>query len=208
MHDYVTGGAFPNKQQWLGVRKVTLRAHEIEMWAQGMRVKTDCPLAALVMRGCRPHVLYKLAKNHVLEKSCVRYSAKLITILKLGRPAICGKCDQQYLYIPVPIVMDCPSMSEHRNQRWHSIIDILDVEASVDLFHLDDVAILAAMLGETWNMYRYIDRETYNATSLFVTIYVSKWFSVKTIVKHKLWQRGLWPSFLLVGKFYWHTQIK
>ena len=48
MHDYITGGAFPNKQQWLGVRKVALRAHEIEMWTQRMRVKTDCPLAALV----------------------------------------------------------------------------------------------------------------------------------------------------------------
>ena len=50
---------------------------------------------------------------------------------------------------PVHIIMDCPSMSEHRNQLWDSIIDILDVEASVDLFHLDDVAILAAMLGGT-----------------------------------------------------------
>ena len=49
-------------------------------------------------------------------------------------------------------------MIEHRNQLWDNIIDILDVEASVDLFHLDDVAILAAMLGGTWNMYRYIDR--------------------------------------------------
>ena len=163
MHDYVTGAAFPNKQQWLAVRKVALRAHEIEMWTQRMRVKTDCPLAALVMRGCRPHVLYKLAKNHVQEKSCVRYSAKLITIPKLSQPAVCGKCDQQYLYTPVHIVMDCPSMSEHRNQLWDNIIDILDVEASVDLFHLDDVAILAAMLVGTWNLYRYIDRDTYNA---------------------------------------------
>ena len=163
MHDYVTGAAFPNKQQWLAVRKVALRAHEIEMWTQRMRVKTDCPLAALVMRGCRPHVLYKLAKNHVQEKSCVRYSAKLITIPKLSQPAVCGTCGQQYLYTPVHIIMDCPSMSEHRNQPWDNIIDILDVEASVDLFHLDDVAILAAMLDGTWNMYRYIDRDTYNA---------------------------------------------
>ena len=54
-------------------------------------------------------------------------------------------------------------MSEHRNQLWDNIIDILDVEASVDLFHLDDVAILAAMFGGTWNMYRCIDRDTYDA---------------------------------------------
>ena len=98
MHGYVTGTAFPNKQHWLAVRKVVLRAHEIEMWTQRMCVKTDCPLAALGMRGCRPHVLYKLAKNHVMEKSCVRYSAKLITIPKLSQPAVCGKCGQQYLY--------------------------------------------------------------------------------------------------------------
>ena len=117
-----------------------------------MRVKTDCPLAALVMRGCSPHVLYKLAKNYVQEKSCVRYSPKLIAIRKLSQPAVCGKCDQQYLYIPVQIVMDCPSMSEHRNQLWDNIIDILHVEASVDLFLLDDVAILATMLGGTRNM--------------------------------------------------------
>ena len=174
MHDYVTGGAFPNKQQWLAVRKVAPRAHEIDMWTQRMRVKTDCPLATLVMRGCRPHVLYKLAKNHVQEKSCVRYSAKLITLPKLSQPAVCGKCGQQYLYTPVHIVMDCPSMSEHRSQLWDNIIDILDVEASVDLFHLDDVAILAAMLGGTWNMYRYIDRDTYNAILIASIRHIAK----------------------------------
>ena len=133
------------------------------MWTQRMRLKTDCPLTALVMGVCRLHVPYKLAKNHVQEKSCVRYSAKVITIPKLSQPAVCGKCDQQYLYTPVHIVMDCPSMSEHWNQLWDNIIDILDVEASVDLFHLADVAILDAMLGGTWNMYKYIDRDTYNA---------------------------------------------
>ena len=116
IHDYVRGGAFPNKQEWLGVWKVALRAHEIEMWTQRMRVKTDCPLADLAMRGCRLYVLYKLAKNHVQEKSCVGYSVKLITIPKLSQPAVCGKCGQQYLCTPVHIVMDCPSMSEHRNQ--------------------------------------------------------------------------------------------
>ena len=163
IHDYVAGGAFPNKQQWLDVRKVALWAHETEIWTQRMRVKTDCPLAALVMRDCRPHAPYKLEKNHVKEKSCARYLAKLITIPKLSQPAVCGTFDQQYLYTPVHIVMDCPSMSEHGNQLWDHIIDILDVEASVDLFHLDDVAILAAMVGGTWYMYSYIDRDTCNA---------------------------------------------
>ena len=67
------------------------------------------------------------------------------------------------MYTPVLIATDCPSMSEHRNQLWDNIIDILDVEANIDLFHRDDVAILAAMLGGTWNMYRYIDSDTYNA---------------------------------------------
>ena len=65
-------------------------------------------------------------------------------------------------------------MSEHRNQLWDNIIDILDVEAGVDLFHLDDVAILAAMLGGTWNMYRYIDRDTYNAFRIASIRHIAK----------------------------------
>ena len=59
--------------------------------------------------------------------------------------------------------MDGSFLSEHRNQLWDGIMDTLDVEASGDLLHLDDIAILAAMLGGTWNMYTKLDRGTYYA---------------------------------------------
>ena len=42
-------------------------------------------------------------------------------------------------------------LSEHMNKLWDNIIDILVVEASsVDLFHLDDIDILAVMFGRTY----------------------------------------------------------
>ena len=68
MHDYVTGGAFPNKQQWLGVRKVALRAHEIEMWSP----KNACKNRLAI--GCLGDRMYYISwqrtmsrRNHVYD---------------------------------------------------------------------------------------------------------------------------------------------
>ena len=64
-----------HKQQWLGVRKVAQRAHEIDWNVDAENVcQNRLPIGCLGNADCRPHVLYKLAKNRVQEKSCVRYS--------------------------------------------------------------------------------------------------------------------------------------
>ena len=84
--------------------------------------------------------------HRIIKSSRSRISVKpLITALTLlvlpetsYTDAKCSLCKQIYTDIVCHIVTQCPLLHEERNTLWEFVIDCVDVNTSVRLFHLED----------------------------------------------------------------------
>ena len=158
---YVRGGTFPDKRQWAGIRKHAIISVEKETWAQNMNIKSDCPLASLVMDESKPHILYKLGKKDISVQLSCASAVRLISIPIKNAAEERYRCGNQFNYIPLHVVMECTYLNPQREALWEAIIDHLDVNHSVNLMERNDLDIMAIMLGAHWEMFHDMGRTCY-----------------------------------------------
>ena len=109
---YVRGGTFPDKRQWAGIRKHAIISVEKETWAQNMNIKSDCPLASLVMDESKPHILYKLGKKDISVQLSCASAVRLISIPIKNAAEERYRCGNQFNYIPLHVVMECTYLNQ------------------------------------------------------------------------------------------------
>lgn len=70
------------------------------------------------------------------------------------------------------IVIECNYLNSLRQALFGEIVDILDVQHSVDLFSLRDSSILAIMLAGHWNARSDMDDYTYKNFLLLSSFHI------------------------------------
>ena len=160
---YLKGGTFIEKRQWASIYKHNVKSAEREFWLQNMQMKSDCPLASLLIIGSHPHILYKIAKSDItIQHSCTE-SIKLLAIPLSTNNPVCSRCGAIMVYRPIHVLMECSFLNVYHQSLWDDIVDFLHVSFSVDLFKKEDICALSIMLGGFWDTYPDIQKDIYSS---------------------------------------------
>ena len=74
---------------------------------------------------------------------------------------VCSLCNRTVTDMCKHILMQCPELYNERNIICDKIVDILPVEASVELFEMDDTEITDILMGQKWCRLKYDDRTNF-----------------------------------------------
>ena len=163
---YMCGGLFPAKSKWKALTKFAVKKLDCDDARNVLRLKGD---SARCVRLLFDHEELTMHLFHrIIKSSRSRISVKpLITALTLlvlpetsYTDAKCSLCKQIYTDIVCHIVTQCPLLHEERNTLWEFIIDCVDVDTSVRLFHLEDEKFVDWLFGGCRNLSGRLDTET------------------------------------------------
>ena len=106
-------------------------------------------------RKCR---LYHMAKQHKYHQDI---RAILIMVQWLCLPEVdkeCSLCNRTVTDMCAHMYMQCPDLYNERNIICDKIVNLLPVEASVELFEMDDADITDILMGHKWSRLKYDNR--------------------------------------------------
>ena len=96
-------------------------------------------------------------KNYIYNVILRRpsYQKELLMLARLfslpqSEPDLCGLCHCIYLDVIDHLFMNCVALKVEREQLWNTIMNDLDVEASVYLFNLPDNEMFDVFLSNHW----------------------------------------------------------
>ena len=107
--------------------------------------------------------------NNLYERSYRYYTAaihnrKYTNLFKLGtlmclpvsdESLTCNNiCHRNYTDVTEHIMMQCTGLNDCRNSMWEEIVNVLNVETSVELWNMSDEKILDILLGAKWTPLR------------------------------------------------------
>ena len=80
--------------------------------------------------------------------------AKLLSLPTKETAVSCVLCNNDYYDVTEHIFMYCIYLNDIRNTMWDDMINVLNVELSVELWNKPDYEILDIMLGARWSALR------------------------------------------------------
>jgi len=145
MKRYLCGGTMPNKMQWKALVRDRVDEYNVRHYME----YADSMLYTHVV-GSRGQgtILYRIAKRNPLCARSLIAMAKLLTIP--DERGTCACCGLDFDSIVNHVIHRCTYLIDLRNSLWDTIIDILDVHSSVELFNMDDEAITQVLLAKHW----------------------------------------------------------
>ena len=157
---YMFGEHFPAKGEWKALTRLSVMKLDIEDARNVLRIKSDNARCVRLLydddgEEMSIHIFHRIIKSSDSRIS-VKPLIRALTLLALPETSYtdtkCTLCKQVYTDIVCHIITQCPLLNEERNTLWEFVIDSVDVETSVRLFHLADETFVDWLFGGLRNL--------------------------------------------------------
>ena len=152
--DYVIkhakGSNPPSKAEWKRKCKNAIHVKEEHKWNKGLNIKVGCSTFKSVHPDLIMSRLYYVIKNNFEYRDAILRIIRCLAIPDEGELLVCTLCDKNYENILQHYISYCTCVNDLRNQMWQDIIDILDVNESVQLFSKDEYEIFHIFIRGPW----------------------------------------------------------
>jgi hypothetical protein len=135
----------PKKDLWSKIVRQSISISEENRWLDNIENRPE------LLRYSKIHST--LTEHRLIRLTLVYPSIKreLLVLVKLGSMAIkkatCPLCCVNSSDILLHLIMSCHALLTERNKLHYTIVDVLPVQTSVDIFNLEESDILLVMLG-------------------------------------------------------------
>jgi endonuclease/exonuclease/phosphatase family metal-dependent hydrolase len=150
---YMRGGHFPSKSAWKAMTRFSVIKLDVENSRNVLCFKNDnarCVRVLFSGDALEMHVFHRMIKRsrNMLNVKPLITSLSLLALPETSYTTTrCRLCNKEYTDIVCHIIAQCPRLIEERNILWEFIIDSVDVNTSVHLFHLEDKSFVDWLLG-------------------------------------------------------------
>ena len=153
---YIQGGEFPTRTCWKVIVKEEVIKYDRQWCIETHQVKNDVSRFQRIMgRNLykKPYSYYTAAMRNHRHRPLVML-AKLLSLPTKETAVSCVLCNNDYYDVTEHIFMYCIYLNDIRNTMWDDMINVLNVELSVELWNKPDHEILDIMLGARWSALR------------------------------------------------------
>jgi len=183
---YVHGGCLPDKICWKIICQEAIHKCEEVTAVENLYVKNDVARYTRVYNG-KQHMFYKMMTRNKIHKRSLQALLKLLTIPSLPDVQLCQLCGRQVIDIVIHCIAECPNLMQERNLMWDTIINVLDVSESIDLFNRDDDDIVDIFLGKSWD--KLLRKETTYIDNFYTSLATACFPLIQSICKTISWYR-------------------
>jgi len=145
----------PSKAAWKSNVKDAIKSLEFTKNLDNLLEKRDSSRFIRTMHSTENKLRLWQVMKHCKYKGNIRPILTIIRLMTLPEmmdlPAICKLCNRPIMDICTHVIMTCPILFNERNILCDALVNMLPVEASVELFNLEDESITDIIMGHRWN---------------------------------------------------------
>ena len=165
LYTYMKGGHFPTKSQWKEMAALSVTLLDNDHARNNLASKRDnnrCLRILYTGDDREMHIFHRIIKSSH-NRSLVKPLITALTLLAIPETSYtatqCCLCNKDYSDIVCHIITQCPRQDDERNTLWEWIIDYVDVDTSVRLFHLEDEKFVDWLFGGHCDLTKHQDIE-------------------------------------------------
>ena len=147
---YLNGGQFPYKQEWKTIAKEQIASQAQRTWYDTL-VRKRAHRYADIQPILNHNVLYDVIRRNIKTKSDIMFLIQLLSVPDNCNIFACNLCGKQTDDYVEHILTRCEELILERDKLWEDIVNVLGVEAEVELFRREDEDIIRIMLGKKCN---------------------------------------------------------
>lgn len=143
--NFIEESFIPNKSLWSKVISQTITIYEENKWQQLVQQRPELRRYGKIHRSLTEHRLVRLCSKYQHKRN------QLMILTYLGSLAIisgqCSLCNKSIDDLVKHLILHCEYLINDRNSMFYSIVDLVPVQDSVNLFNQEDDDILLTLLG-------------------------------------------------------------
>jgi endonuclease/exonuclease/phosphatase family metal-dependent hydrolase len=145
----------PRKAAWKSTVKNAIKSLEYTRNLDNLSEKKDSSRFIRTMHSTENKLLLWQVMKHCKYKGNIRPLLTIIRLMTLPEmvdlPILCKLCNMPVMDICTHVIMTCSTLFNERNILCDELVNMLPVEASVELFNLEDESITDIIMGHRWN---------------------------------------------------------
>ena len=146
----MSGGVFPGKKEWSNIVKEKINYLQLQSWRHGLASKGVSRFYA-TQPMLKPNILYEVIRQNKPDKNNIMCLIQMLSVPDKCVDVVCNLCGNVICDYVNHIFTGCEMLINVRSQMWENILDVLGVQAEVELFKKEDEEITKIMLGMNWD---------------------------------------------------------
>jgi hypothetical protein len=147
---YLSGGVFPGKKEWSNIVKEKINFLQSQSWRHGLAIKGVSRYCA-VQPMLKPNILYEVIRQNKINKTNIMSLIQMLSVPDKCYDVTCNLCGKVICDYVDHVFTRCEMLIDVRSELWDNILDILGVQAEVELFKKEDEESTRIMLGMNWD---------------------------------------------------------
>ena len=145
LDEFCATGYFPPKIIWKVIVKDAIYENENNCWRQRLENRADMLTFSHLHTKLKPFHLYTYLRNFPDRRQIVY---RIMKLLALPRNEDCFKCQNTVDNVLSHLLTSCTLTAIARDSFWSSLFDKMSVTVSTTLYNLNDLDLIANILGD------------------------------------------------------------